>query len=422
MTGCLPHRAPEVAKLAIVGASGRAAAQSALRAGLRPAVADLFADADLQSICPAWEAKDYPRDLEAWLAADDCDAWMYVGGLENYPRLVDRMASIRPLAGNRGAALRRVRSPWRLAAAWKRRGLGFPAIAPDAPMANSPTPFSHAVLSQAEFSQAAHAAGWLSKPLRGSGGGGIVWAGSESPGKRRRMRQQYIVGESASALYVANGRRAQLWAFTEQLVGEAWTGARGFQYCGSLGPCTPSPQVERQLVAIGDAAVDEFGLVGAFGVDVAVVGERVWTIEINPRYTASAEIVERAFQASLVAWHLSSCLAGELPDVALATMVDRRPPCCGKAILYAKERLHIDAKLAQKLYAASLRPDLLQPPDVLQCADVPPAGTTVEPGRPVLTVLASGVDCEATRAQLRASMGAFRRWLGDAPLDDEFPR
>ena len=78
--------------LAIVGASVRAAAMSALRAGLAPVAVDLFADADLRALCPAERVTSYPRGLAEWLADAPAGAWLYTGGLENHPVLVASMA------------------------------------------------------------------------------------------------------------------------------------------------------------------------------------------------------------------------------------------------------------------------------------------------------------------------------------------
>ena len=96
--------------ITIVGASARAAAQSALRAGLRPFAGDLFADADLAGACPTVQVPQYPDGLEGLLASAPAGGWMYTGALENHPDLVDRLAEMRPLWGNRGDVLRRVRA------------------------------------------------------------------------------------------------------------------------------------------------------------------------------------------------------------------------------------------------------------------------------------------------------------------------
>ena len=47
-----------------------------------------------------------------------------------------------------------------------------------------------------------------------------------------------------------------------------------------------------------------FSLAGLFGVDAIVNDEGVWTVEINPRYTASMELVEPSLDASLVDLHV----------------------------------------------------------------------------------------------------------------------
>src|SRR6516162_6995898 len=88
--------------LLIVGASARAAAFSALRAGLRPTCADLFADADLRARCPVRcvEVKDYPRGLLDLPELLTPGPWMYTGALENRPDLVEAMSRRRPLWGN----------------------------------------------------------------------------------------------------------------------------------------------------------------------------------------------------------------------------------------------------------------------------------------------------------------------------------
>ena len=53
--------------LLIVGASARAAAFSALRAGLRPWCADLFGDDDLRARCFAQrcDSANYPRSISS---------------------------------------------------------------------------------------------------------------------------------------------------------------------------------------------------------------------------------------------------------------------------------------------------------------------------------------------------------------------
>src|SRR5262245_65865579 len=103
----------DVDRLLILGASARAAAFSALRAGLEPWCADLFVDADLGCRCAAHRvaALGYPEALEELARQAPPAPWLYTGGMEHYPDLVDRIAKRRPLWGNLGEVLRLARSP-----------------------------------------------------------------------------------------------------------------------------------------------------------------------------------------------------------------------------------------------------------------------------------------------------------------------
>ena len=62
--------------LAIVGASTRSAAASAVRAGFHPLAADLFADADLQRIATTTRIRPYPEGFLDWMRSVEPPAWM----------------------------------------------------------------------------------------------------------------------------------------------------------------------------------------------------------------------------------------------------------------------------------------------------------------------------------------------------------
>src|ERR671939_584265 len=97
-------------RILIFGASARAAACSALRAGLKPWCADLFADADLRARCPVLRlAGKYPEGFLDLLDLSVPGPWLYTGALENHRSLVSKMAARRPLWGNDAATLERAR-------------------------------------------------------------------------------------------------------------------------------------------------------------------------------------------------------------------------------------------------------------------------------------------------------------------------
>lgn len=365
--------------LTIVGSSARAAAFSAARSGFFVHAGDLFADADLRHVAETTRIGDYPSGLGRVIAGPQAGGWIYTGALENQPELVDAWARRRPLLGNPGSVLRGVRDPQQLAGVFARHGLSFPAIscrADDLPRDGS----------------------WLRKPLQSAAGAGIhPWRGvAHDP--RDGYFQQRVDGVSYSGAYLANGSRAVLLGITEQLVGSEWTGASGFRYCGSLGPAAHSDQVMEDFRRIGLALATEFGLRGLFGVDAIVNANGVWPVEVNPRYTASLEVLERAFSLSTIALHVEACLSGGLPDEAARRGRDEPS---GKAIVYAERRLRVEGDWLKR---AGLRRDNAWP----QVADIPEPGSIVDAGWPIATVLAAGHDTEEVRRLLRERAAQLR--------------
>ena len=348
--------------LLILGASVRAAAFSAQRAGFDPVCADQFADTDLSSRFPTTKIQQYPEGLVDAAAKAPPAGWIYTGGLENYPKLVDRIAADRTLYGNSGSILSRVRDPKRFASALARGGLPFPAV--NTSGAGLPRDGS-----------------WLRKH-RGSCGGMKVqiWdprttAPREDPDW---YFQQRIHGRDCSAVYVSAGGQAILLGVTFQLVGTDWTGAKGFLYCGSMGPAPLDSPVRSTFEQIGNQLGYEFGLLGLFGVDAVLAEGTVWPVEINPRYPASVEVLERTLGLRTIELHVDACRRGKLPEAVAHE--SRR--WAGKAILYTRKQATISQGFLQRVTAEN---QATAWPNV---ADLPTLGDTFEPGRPVTTVLA----------------------------------
>ncbi len=263
-------------RLLIVGVSARAAAHSAVRGGLIPLAADCFLDEDLASICDGRRVDHYPAELENAAADLPQCPWLYTGGLENHPKLVDAIAERRPLLGNPGQVLRQVRDPFRLAEALRDDGLPCLDVSAEA------TPPD------------VRPATWLRKPRKSGGGRRIEFVSTIAPQSpapdpfRHSPRtsfyyQRYAAGTACSAVFVAANGRSVLLATTQQLIGITWTGARGFEYAGSIGPLDTSPDQQTQWQRIGHCLASRFGLSGLFGVDAVMTDETIWFVEVNPR-------------------------------------------------------------------------------------------------------------------------------------------
>jgi predicted ATP-grasp superfamily ATP-dependent carboligase len=375
--------------LTIVGASVRAAASSAVRAGYEVRAGDLFADADLARICGASRVSRYPHGLVRVIAGPQPGAWMYTGALENHPALVDRLARIRPLLGNSGGVLRRARDPAAVADRLGAAGLARPeVICRDAKVPRAGT--------------------WLRKPVHSAGGARIAFADEPSPAAPGEYYfQRYVEGLACSAVYVAAARSSVLLGITRQLIGERWTAAYPFRYCGSIGPLDVSQDERDVFSKIGDVLARCFDLAGLFGVDAVVNKQGVWPVELNPRYTASMELVEWACEISLVELHVAACRAGRLP----AGPPQRRRRAVGKAIVFAERPTMIAGDLGELWpeHAANRNSAVPWP----AVADIPPPGTRIEAGWPIATVLADGADEARVAERLRAQAAALRELVAN---------
>ncbi len=376
--------------LAIIGASARAAASCTRRAGFVPVAADLFGDRDLRAIADWVGISDYPRGVLEAARRLPPAPWIYTGGLENCHDLVDRLAVARPLLGNGGKVLRRVRDPFRLAQCLREAGLSSPAVARDPP----PFPTRH---------------GWLQKPLASCGGRGILRCdtiserGKSDEPSGQTFFQEFVAGKSYSAAFVTARGMARLLGVTRQLVGKRWTGAKGFSYCGSLGPVFVDAVITATLQRIGSCLAETFGLVGLIGVDLVMTKHRVYVIEINPRFPSSVEILEQAFAGnrSLMREHVDACRAGALPPESIPTL----HPCWGKAVLFATRRVRIGDNLAR--FIEHTNRNQTWPP----LADIPCDGTVIDVGHPILTVRTEALTMRDARRNLQRLAIAVRSVL-----------
>jgi predicted ATP-grasp superfamily ATP-dependent carboligase len=176
---------------------------------------------------------------------------------------------------------------------------------------------------------------------------------------------------------------------------------------------------------LGNALVSGFGLRGLFGVDFVLRGEVPYPVEINPRYTASVEVLEHATGLRAMESHRQACetavrgleftplspsgrgVGGE--GLALQSL-NASPPgpsprkgegerqVVAKAIVFATARVVMPSAGP---WIQTLSQDVCQLPEF---ADIPRAGEVIEQGLPIITMFARGdaiTDC-LNQLRLRA--------------------
>lgn len=357
----------------LTGVSMRAAAQSAVKAGYHTLTIDAFADLDV----PQAKKRPVPVDgqsrFDARLASHDtvgvqADAVVYGSGFEDDSPAVDLISQGRVLWGNPPDVLRHVRSPRRLLEGLARQGFPVPRI-----------------FEPADGTAPPAGVRWLEKPFRSGGGHGIhLW---HPPGITNGCYlEEFIAGVPGSIVFVARGGRAVPLGISRQLAGDAAFGATGFQYCGSI-LSHPAALFDRGVAvattahALALAVARDYGLVGLNNVDFIARRGEAYPVEVNPRWSASVELVERAHGFSMFGLHADACSRGTLPD-------DRLPLCLrravGKAIVFARHDV-IARRSAEWLWSRDV-------------ADVPRPRSVIRRGEPICTVFAEAAtfdDCHA---------------------------
>ena len=140
---------------------------------------------------------------------------------------------------------------------------------------------------------------------------------------------------------------------------------------------------------------------GVNGLDVVIGRDpegvaRPYLIEVNPRFSGSMELAERAFGVNVFSLHVEG-FAGRMPRASAA---ERAPDgCVGKGIVYARRPVVVPD--TDDWLARGVR-------------DVPWPGQRIAAGHPVCTVLARGRDREACLAGLfSAAAAVYSRQRGE---------
>ncbi len=437
--------------LIIVGSSVRAAAQSAVRAGFSPWCIDQFGDRDL---CEASNnvliAADWPNEIESIIQSAPQAEWLYTGALENHPALVEKLSQQRPLLGCGHETLSIVRDPAWLADTLAKASLPFlPVILPDSCVSDL----------------SLEAGEWMAKPIASGAGIGVRNYQSNHAGATDfggYYLQRKARGRVISGLYLGVGNSAVLLGMCEQLCRGIDAGEFCYVYSGSLGPLSasdvsgfrplspanaattkaqagsdalrirggegwgegeseqncvdsthqPLPNVSidvfEQAQKIGtaiEAGIRTEGalLNGLFGIDFVLdekTGE-LSTLEVNPRYTASAELYERAFGWPLMRWHVDACRGADCDAQALldSVAINGEWSKHGKLIVYAErdfaapDVVPLVERLSQNRSAECC----------VEVSDIPQLGTLIRKDEPVCTLLTSQENVSACHEVLLAA-------------------
>ena len=368
-------RESDNATLILIGASVRALAFSCIRAGYQPWCIDLYADEDLTKNCPTTLiTKSFPDEISDLIKTAPKVPILYTGGLENHSALLQLLSAERTVLGITGNTLTNLRNTPEFYNLLKSKQINTPTIITSTKDLNKETSY-------------------LRKPKYRSGGLGIK---PFDPSKQTMVDdadfyyQKFIKGESRSAIFCFNESGFELLGTSIQSSGTQSLHASDFLYSGNMGPVKPCASELKDLQTIGKIISSNYRPRGLLGMDYIINESRVYPLEINPRYTASMEVLELALGQNFITKHMQAFGFKTICENPAHT----EPSVIGKAIYYAPHDVLISEDVPW--VSTEANPRLFSP-----FADIPRANSAIDKGSPVVTIFAKADSLTEVEVQLK---------------------
>ena len=225
---------------------------------------------------------------------------------------------------------------------------------------------------------------WLQKPWQGEGGINIqpFEVGKSSP--HNSYWQQFISGQTLSALFIANTSGVDVIGWHQQ-----WTLAESFLFAGVMTEHKLPLSVQAKVTDWLQRLTQHYGLKGLNSADFILNETGCYLLEINPRPSASLQLYDK----SIIVAHCQACLgiAGEIDYNGHFYR--------GYQILYASQTLRIDDK---------------QWPDWTM--DRPMPQTVIASGQPVCSIRACAENQQSLWQQLQQRRALIEGFLQTGTL------
>jgi predicted ATP-grasp superfamily ATP-dependent carboligase len=176
-------------------------------------------------------------------------------------------------------------------------------------------------------------------------------------------RQQLIDGISIGAVFYTSWGKTTLCGTTRHI-------NEGYKFAGCVYPSGIAEKFYAPIEKFGKKIGAETGLAGWWGADFIITNESAWILEVNPRFTASLELIGKAHGIDIVEKQIRAFS----PDICHIE-IGKNSKYFGRLIVYAKESVVF--KNPAKWFEAGMR-------------DIPHDGELVQKGAPVLSIYADG--------------------------------
>lgn len=339
----------------IIARSARALAASAKRAGYKVHVIDCFADEDTRSLsesikqiqyhCDGFDKESLITNTQEMVSRYPDIKLVLGSGFEIKPGQIDELSDVAPVLSNSKKTINCLKEPDSFYEILNKHDINYPEVSNLRP--NDST-------------------NWLVKKVAGIGGAHVQWVCNESVlnDNIRTYYQRYVSGRVLSVVFLANGKKAKIIGFNQQLQSDQFEDMP-FLYKGAVTMNAVNDVHKHEVEEIINKITEESGLTGLCGLDYIVDDSGVvHVLEVNPRPPSTFELHES--EASLFDAHIA-CFDGIIKNDNNFIDVIK-----GSAILYSVQDIRINK--------------LIDWPDYVK--DRPSLGTNIPARFPVCTVYA----------------------------------
>jgi predicted ATP-grasp superfamily ATP-dependent carboligase len=398
----------DIHNILVIGIDVLSLATSATKAGYKVYAVDYFGDQDLKRVCheslsivkqaPGISCGQLSTNFNpeallqlttGLLKKNVIDVTLLSTGLDDSSDVLRELNDVIPILGNHPHVIKRIRDKMDFFQELKRLGVHHPETA----MTEN---FEEARKKAKDIGYPV-----LVKPSKGFGGVGIRKVQDPKELKQafqhaslvdeKVLIQEYISGISASVSLISSANETIALTLNEQLLGVDEIGQEEpFGYCGNVVPLVTTRSVMNRCKNIAERITSHFDLIGSNGIDFVISEEGIlYVVEVNPRFQATLECVERILGINMVEAHVKACLQEKLP-----TIIKKNAVFCTRLILFAPQR--------------SVVPDLSAFEEV---RDIPIPEVIIEKGEPVCSIVVEGANREFSLRKAMTIVEQIRKSL-----------
>jgi uncharacterized protein len=367
----------------VVGTSGRSAAESVRQAGFRAIVVDLYADRDSGEACDVLQIEKYPDSIVSQLKNVDSGIVLLAGGMENRLDLVVALGQYHRVLGPNVEQIKRFRDHeylmWSINQSTRSGVLRFPET----------------IRSQRDVNPEYE---WLCKSYFGCGGFHIERLSNDRSAtliKDDYYFQREVAGRSVGTVFLCERSKVQLIGATAAITTAMHESLLGSQpalppmaYRGSYGTIELTSLVQDAMCRWAHLLTRDLDFTGIIQADWIVDGNAAWLLEINPRWTASMEIIEWALDCNLflIQASLDDELKPMLTEPIAIPNLTASTKTLYKAIQYANSPFIVSEEQSNEVFASKFNRFNRMNSSCSNrggWSDIPTAGTAIAIGQPI---------------------------------------